>query len=77
MRVKSPGQAATTVQAAGTGKVGSEPVRTANGLVSGTTGKIDGVIVYKGIPFGAPPVGSCALEAATAGDVVGRRSCRR
>jgi para-nitrobenzyl esterase len=35
----------------------SEPVRTANGLISGTPGKRDGVVVFKGIPFGAPPVG--------------------
>jgi para-nitrobenzyl esterase len=43
--------AATIAQAAG------EPVRTANGVVSGTPGKIGGVTVYRGIPFGAPPVG--------------------
>jgi para-nitrobenzyl esterase len=46
-----------TVQAAGAGKVGSEPVRTTNGLVSGTAGKVDGVVAFRGIPFGAPPVG--------------------
>jgi para-nitrobenzyl esterase len=34
-----------------------EPVRTANGLVSGMPGKVDGIIAFKGIPFGAPPVG--------------------
>lgn len=49
--------AVATVQAAGAGKVGSEPVHTTNGLVSGTAGKIDGVIAFRGIPFGAPPVG--------------------
>jgi para-nitrobenzyl esterase len=43
--------AATTAQAAG------EPVRTSNGLISGSPGKIDGVTVYRGVPFGAPPVG--------------------
>src|SRR5262245_45550225 len=49
--------AAATVQATGAGMVGSEPVRTANGLVSGTLGKVDGVTVFRSIPFGAPPVG--------------------
>jgi para-nitrobenzyl esterase len=35
----------------------SEPVRTANGLVSGIPGKMEGVVAFKGIPFGAPPIG--------------------
>jgi len=35
----------------------SEPVRISNGLVSGTPGKLEGVVVFKGIPFAAPPVG--------------------
>jgi para-nitrobenzyl esterase len=35
----------------------SEPVRTANGLVAGVPSKVDGVVAFKGIPFGAPPVG--------------------
>src|SRR5690348_10934626 len=35
----------------------SEPLRTADGLVSGVPGKMDGVAVFKGIPFGAPPTG--------------------
>jgi para-nitrobenzyl esterase len=34
-----------------------EPVRTSEGLVSGVRGKVGGVAVFKGIPFGAPPVG--------------------
>jgi para-nitrobenzyl esterase len=47
---------APSVMAAGKGLL-NEPVRTANGRVSGTPGKVDGVAVFKGIPFGAPPVG--------------------
>src|SRR4051794_16470211 len=35
----------------------SEPVRTTNGLISGVPAKTEGVVVFKGIPFGAPPVG--------------------
>ena len=35
----------------------SEPVRTASGLVAGVPGNLDGVVAFKGIPFGAPPAG--------------------
>ncbi|WP_126174038.1 carboxylesterase/lipase family protein [Altericroceibacterium xinjiangense] len=34
------------------------PVRTDKGLVSGVPGAVDGVTVFKGIPFAAPPVGN-------------------
>lgn len=33
------------------------PVMTQQGLVQGAPGKVDGVTVFKGIPFAAPPVG--------------------
>jgi para-nitrobenzyl esterase len=33
------------------------PVMTTAGLISGAPGKVPGVMAYKGIPFGAPPVG--------------------
>jgi para-nitrobenzyl esterase len=33
------------------------PVSTQQGLVQGAPGKIDGITVFKGIPFAAPPVG--------------------
>ena len=36
----------------------SKPVRTADGLVSGVPGRLDGVAAFKGIPFGAPPIGA-------------------
>ncbi|AKH42199.1 para-nitrobenzyl esterase [Altererythrobacter atlanticus] len=35
----------------------SSPVMTQQGLVQGAPGKVDGVTVFKGIPFAAPPVG--------------------
>lgn len=35
----------------------SAPVRIEQGLVQGTAGKVQGVTVFKGIPFAAPPVG--------------------
>ena len=34
-----------------------KPVQTKNGLVSGTPGSAPGVTEFRGIPFGAPPVG--------------------
>ncbi|MGZ3279826.1 MAG: carboxylesterase family protein, partial [Caulobacteraceae bacterium] len=34
-----------------------KPVKTQNGLVSGIPGSAPGVTVFRGIPFGAPPVG--------------------
>ena len=33
------------------------PVHTTEGLVSGVPGRVKGVAVFKGIPFGAPPLG--------------------
>ena len=35
-----------------------KPVQTQNGLVSGTPGSAPGVTEFRGIPFGAPPVGA-------------------
>lgn len=39
------------------------PVKTKDGLVSGTPGKIEGVTAFKGIPFAAPPVGDLRWRA--------------
>lgn len=50
--------AATTANAVGT----STPIATQNGLVQGTTGKLDGITVFKGIPFAAAPVGDLRWE---------------
>jgi para-nitrobenzyl esterase len=41
-------------------------VKTASGLVSGTAGRNPAVSVFKGIPFGAPPVGPLRWHAPTA-----------
>ncbi len=38
------------------------PVPTQQGLVQGIAGKQDGVVVFKGIPFAAPPVGDLRWE---------------
>ncbi len=35
-----------------------EPVPTKAGLIVGTAGKVAGITAFKGIPFGAPPVGN-------------------
>jgi para-nitrobenzyl esterase len=69
---------------AGKGKAASrllsEPVSTVSGRVSGVPGTVDGVIAFKGIPFGAPPVGDlrwkppqpvAAWEGVRAGDKFG------
>ena len=40
-----------------------EPVATENGLVQGVPGKLPGITVFKGIPFGAPPVGELRWKA--------------
>ena len=47
--------AATTghAQAVGTGA----PIRTQQGAIQGAAGKVEGVTVFKNIPFAAPPVG--------------------
>jgi para-nitrobenzyl esterase len=40
-----------------------QPVRTDGGLVAGTPGKDPSVLVFKGIPFAAPPVGDMRWKA--------------
>jgi para-nitrobenzyl esterase len=42
----------------GASRLLSQPVRTADGLVSGVPGRLEGVAAFKGIPFGAPPTGA-------------------
>ncbi len=40
-----------------------KPVKTTDGLVSGAPGELKGVTVFKGIPFGAAPVGDLRWKA--------------
>ena len=47
------------------------PVKVEQGLLQGTNE--DGLTVYKGIPFAAPPVGDLRWRAAPARRAVGRR----
>ena len=58
--------ASMAVHAADASKVGNgkgvsrllgEPVHTASGWVAGVPSRVAGVVAFKGIPFGAPPVG--------------------
>lgn len=41
----------------------TKPVKTTDGLISGTPGKVEGVTAFKGIPFAAPPVGDLRWRA--------------
>ena len=49
--------AATAADAGSTSRLLSAPIRTSDGLISGVPGNTQGVAVYKGIPFGVPPLG--------------------
>src|SRR5690606_8268837 len=52
------GGAVSSASATAAAPVGvSAPVRTQQGLIQGAPGKIEGVTVFKNIPFAAPPVG--------------------
>jgi para-nitrobenzyl esterase len=54
------GSAGAPVAAAGAASAisASQPLQIAQGLIQGAPGKVDGVTVFKNIPFAAPPVGS-------------------
>jgi para-nitrobenzyl esterase len=58
VRVAVIGLVAASLAAAaeGTGLLAA-PVKTSAGMVSGMPGKLPGVAAFRGIPFGAPPVG--------------------
>src|ERR1051325_6642937 len=56
-------EVAPSMKGKGSSPLLSQPVRTTNGLISGVPGKIDGVAVFKGIPFGAPPIGDLRWKA--------------
>lgn len=42
--------------------IASAPVQTRQGLVQGVPGALDGITVFRGIPFAAPPVGDLRWE---------------
>ena len=50
-------EAAQAAAAAPTSRSLHDPVPTRAGLIAGTAGKVAGIMAFKGIPFGAPPVG--------------------
>lgn len=54
---------ATTAQVAvAQDSMANAPVQTSHGLVQGMPGALDGITVFKGIPFAAPPVGELRWE---------------
>ena len=53
---------ATTGIASAQDTIASGPVQTGQGMVRGVPGALDGITVFKGIPFAAPPVGNLRWE---------------
>ncbi len=45
------------VAASASAAIGDAPIKTETGLVAGTPGRNAGVVVFRGIPYAAPPVG--------------------
>ena len=63
MQKRSAGLAMALVMAAAVGETAEIQVKTTAGLVKGTTTEDGRIRVYKGIPFGAPPVGELRWQA--------------
>ncbi|WP_343808786.1 carboxylesterase/lipase family protein [Alteraurantiacibacter aestuarii] len=53
---------ATTEAGTTSASIATAPVMTQQGLIQGVPGKLDGITVFKGIPFAAPPVGDLRWE---------------
>ena len=62
LRLALAGAAMLTLASAGHAAM-TGPVKTVDGLVAGTPGKVAGVTAFKGIPFAAPPVGNLRWKA--------------
>ena len=63
LQKRSAGLAMALVMAAAVGWTAEIQVKTTAGLVKGTTTEDGRIRVYKGIPFGAPPVGELRWQA--------------
>jgi len=59
---ESPATTTEAMAGAAPASIATAPVATQQGLVQGVPGKLDGITVFKGLPFAAPPVGDLRWE---------------
>src|SRR4051794_22688195 len=57
------GHAILTFLVVGISGVAADQVRIDRGVLDGTTGRVPGVRIFKGVPFAAPPVGNLRWHA--------------